>query len=386
MSLEFTIKAGSGQARLGELTTPHGPVPTPAFMPVGTAGTVKALGPDDLETTCSRMILANTYHLMIRPGHELIRRQGGLHRFMVWSRPILTDSGGFQVFSLAKLRRIDEKGVTFRSHLDGELIHLDPKRSVQIQEALGSDVMMCFDECPPYSATKAEVVRAVERTTRWAKASLEARRTGAALFGIVQGGVYPELRERSAAEITSLPLDGFALGGLSVGETKEELHRTMAEALPLLPPDKPRYLMGVGAPEDLVEGVWLGADMFDCVMPTRNARNGQAITRFGRLSIKNAAHAEETGPIDPECDCLTCRSFSRAYLRHLFLARELLVFRLLTIHNLTYYQELMSGLRRAVAAGTLEEFRTEFHRVRAGSGLNEESGGKTAVSQGGFNV
>jgi len=382
--LKFTITAADGRARLGELATPHGTVETPAFMPVGTAGTVKALGPDDLEATGSRMILANTYHLMLRPGHELIRRFGGLHRFMVWPRPILTDSGGFQVFSLAKLRRISEEGVTFRSHLDGELIHLDPQKAVEVQESLGSDIMMSFDECPPYGAAEAEVAQAVERTSRWAEKSLEARRTGAALFGIVQGGVYPELRERSAAEITSLPFEGFALGGLSVGEPKEELHRTMGSALPLLPADKPRYLMGVGAPEDLVEGVCLGADLFDCVMPTRNARNGQALTRFGSLSIKNAVHAEETGPIDPECDCLTCRSFSRAYLRHLYLARELLVFRLLTIHNLTYYQELMSGLRQAVVSGTLEEFRAEFHRERAGSGLNSESGGCKAASQGGF--
>ncbi len=362
MAFEFNILTTRKRARLGRIRTDHGTIQTPAFMPVGTQGTVKALGPDDLEATGSRMILANTYHLMLRPGHELVRRRGGLHEFMSWPHPILTDSGGFQVFSLAKLRRISDQGVSFRSHLDGSLQYLDPAESIAVQESLGSDVMMCFDECPPYPAEKSEVEAAVKRTGLWAEACLRARKTGAALFGIVQGGVHEDLRTMSAEHLTALPFEGFALGGLSVGESKEEMHRTMDFAIPLLPEGKPRYMMGVGGVEDLVEGVIMGADMFDCVMPTRNARNGQAITRFGRVVIKNRIYAEDDRPLDPDCGCYACRNFSRAYLRHLYQARELLAYRLLTIHNLTYYQELMSGLREAIASDSLVEFRTQFYQ------------------------
>ena len=380
MSFKFEIKATRQRARLGRITTPHGTIQTPAFMPVGTLGSVKAMGPDDLEATGSRMILANTYHLMLRPGAGLVRRRGGLHKFMAWPHPILTDSGGFQVFSLAKLREISDQGVSFRSHLDGSLERLDPARSIQVQESLGSDVMMCFDECPPYPADRKTVEAAVRRTSKWAEACLEARTTGAALFGIVQGGVHQDLREMSAQHLTALPFEGFALGGLSVGEPKEEMHRIMDMAIPLLPEGKPRYMMGVGGVEDLVEGAAMGADMFDCVMPTRNARNGQAITRFGRVVIKNKVYAEDEKPLDPECGCYACRNFSRAYLRHLYSSRELLAYRLLTIHNLTYYQELMSGIREAIEADSLEEFRAGFHRARsAGEEMDrKQSGGEAA--------
>ncbi len=351
------------------LTLPHGRVDTPAFMPVGTLGSVKAVDPEDLKATGTQIVLANTYHLMLRPGHEVVRKLGGLHRFMAWDGPILTDSGGFQVFSLAALRELSAEGVTFRSHLDGSEHFLSPGKAVEIQEALGADIIMCLDECPPHPASREEVRSAVERTTAWAMRCREASKSEAStLFGIVQGGVYPDLRALSAKQITALDFAGYAVGGLSVGETKTEMYAAMEHTLPLLPEDRPRYLMGVGAPEDFVEGVWRGADMFDCVMPTRNARNGQALTRFGKLVIKNSVHAEDAAPLDPECGCYCCRNFSRAYLRHLFNARELLGYRLLTIHNLYYYQELMSGLRTAVAEGRLSEFREAFYRDRGLSG------------------
>jgi queuine tRNA-ribosyltransferase len=343
-------------------------------MPVGTAGTVKALGPDDIAATDSRIILGNTYHLMLRPGHEVIQRLDGLHRFMAWPGPILIDSGGFQVFSLASLRELTDEGVSFRSHLDGSLHQLTPARAMEIQEALGADMMMCLDECPPYGAGREEVARAVDRTGRWAGACLQARRGDKALFGIVQGGVFDELRLRSVEQITALGLDGHALGGLSVGEPKAEMYRVMDLALPLLPEDKPRYLMGVGAPEDLVEGVVAGADLFDCVLPTRNARNGQALVPWGRINVRNAAHAEDERPLDEACGCYACRRFSRAYLRHLFLARELLVYRLLTIHNLTYIQGLMAGLRRAIETGELPSFREKFYRDRVVAASQDEAG------------
>lgn len=365
MSISFEITAKSGRARTGVLTTPHGRAQTPAFMAVGTVGTVKAAGPDDLKAAGCEIILGNTYHLLLRPGHELVERMGGLHKFIAWDRPILTDSGGFQVFSLARMRHLDDSGATFRSHIDGSLHTLTPEFAVRIQEALGSDIMMCFDECPPYPAERSEVAAAVDRTARWAEACQKAKtRETSALFGIIQGGVHYDLRRRSAAQITGLGFDGYALGGLSVGEPKAELQAMMDQCLDLLPEDRPRYLMGVGAPEDFVEGVLAGADMFDCVMPTRNARNGQALTRFGKVVIKNAKLAEDDSPLDPACGCYTCRTFSRAYLRHLYQAKELLVYRLLTVHNLTYYQELMSGLRQAVREGSLMEFREKFYGDR----------------------
>ncbi|MBW1713366.1 MAG: tRNA guanosine(34) transglycosylase Tgt [Deltaproteobacteria bacterium] len=381
MSLQFNISTSQGQARTGQIITPHGPVQTPAFMPVGTAGSVKALGPDDLKATGSQIILANTYHLMLRPGQEVIKKLGGLHRFLSWPGPILTDSGGFQVFSLSALRQIGPEGVTFRSHLDGQLWHLSPEKAIDIQEALGPDIMMCLDECPPYSATRSEVETAAERTFKWAvRGQAARRREDVSLFGIVQGGVFEDLRQASVQQITSLDLEGYALGGLSVGESREEMHRIAAQTLPLLPVDRPRYLMGLGRPEDLVEGVFSGADLFDCVMPTRNARNGQALTRFGRLVVRNAAWADDPRPLDPDCGCYTCRNFSRAYLRHLFLAKELLVYRLLTIHNVTYYQELMAGLGQAISSKSLPEFREAFYKNRETEGFKQNPSGAEAAA------
>lgn len=365
MAVTLTISGRDGRARTGVLSTPHGPVRTPAFMPVGTVGSVKSVTPAELEAAGVDMILGNTYHLYLRPGHELIKRMGGLHRFIGWNKPILTDSGGFQVFSLADLRRLDDRGATFQSHLDGSTHELGPEKAIEIQETLGADVIMCFDECPPADETKSVVARAVERTTAWARRCLEAKTGSAsALFGIVQGGVYEDLREQSAKELTALDFEGFALGGLAVGESKADLYRIMDHSLPLLPDGKARYLMGVGNVEDLVEGSWRGADMFDCVTPTRNARNGQAITRFGKLNMRNAVHAEDKNPLDEQCTCYTCRTFSRAYVRHLFQTKELLGYRLLTVHNLHYYQELMADLRRAIGSGTVDEFREEFYALR----------------------
>lgn len=365
MGLEFNIIATDGRARRGTLDLPHGRVETPVFMPVGTVGSVKAVDPEDLKSLGARMILGNTYHLMLRPGSELVHRLGGLHRFVGWDGPMLTDSGGFQVFSLAALRNFKPDGVTFRSHIDGSLYELTCARAMEIQRQLGADVIMCLDECPALPSTKDQVASAVARTTDWARRCRDEHIDGDSnLFGIVQGGIHADLRQASARALTDIGFAGYALGGLSVGETKEEMYRVMDFGLPMLPEDKPRYIMGVGAPEDLVEGVWHGCDMFDCVMPTRNARNGQVLTRFGRLVLKNAAWREDELPLDPDCGCYTCRTFSRAYLRHLFQARELLVYRLLTIHNLYYYQELMAGLRSAVAEGRLADFRESFYRAR----------------------
>ena len=365
MGVTFKITAACHQARRGVLETPHGPVQTPVFMPVGSSGSVKAVDPEDLAGLGCRLILGNTYHLLLRPGHETIRRLGGLHSFMAWPGAILTDSGGFQVFSLAGLRRIDDDGVSFRSHINGDLWRLTPERAVEIQEALGADVIMCLDECPPASASRQEVAAAVERTARWAERCQRAQQGQAqALFGIVQGGIFADLRSESVRAITALDFAGYAIGGLSVGEEKQLTHRVMAETLPLLPADKPRYLMGIGSPEDLVEAVFLGADMFDCVMPTRNARNGQIFTSLGNLNLRNSRYAEDARPLDPECDCYTCTRFSRAYLRHLLLARELLVYRLITIHNLSFYQRLMTDLGQAISSDSLSDFRRAFYRTR----------------------
>jgi len=364
-AIEFRLIKKDGEARLGSLTTLRGTIETPIFMPVGTQATVKAMTPEELKTIGAQIILANTYHLYIRPGHELVQRLGGLHRFMNWDRPILTDSGGFQVFSLNDLRKISEEGVKFQSHLDGSYHFISPEDAIAIQEALGSDIAMCFDECTPYPATHDYARRSMEMTTRWARRCKEAKtRDDQALFGIVQGGMYRDLRERSAAELREIGFDGYAVGGLSVGEEKEIMHEVLEYASPLLPQDRPRYVMGIGAPEDLIEAIWHGFDMFDCVMPTRNARNGMLFTSFGRVNIKGAAYAEDAGPLDPECDCYVCRTYSRAYLRHLYRSGEILSSRLNTYHNLYYYLSLMAKARAAIAEGRFAAFRREFYAKR----------------------
>jgi queuine tRNA-ribosyltransferase len=357
--------APSGRARRGRLTTPHGTVETPAFMPVGTAAAVKAVTPAELRILGAEIILTNAYHLYLRPGHRLIAELGGVHRFMGWPGPILTDSGGFQVFSLAKLRAIDDDGVTFRSHLDGSEHRFTPELAINIQEALGVDVAMVLDECLPYPCTEERARTAWTRTLQWAARSRPARsRPEMALFGIVQGGVWPALRRRSAADLVEIGFDGYAIGGLCVGEPKAQTWEAVDEAVAVLPDGSPRYLMGVGLPEDLVEGVWQGADLFDCVMPTRHARTGWLFTRAGRILIKHARYANDAAPIDESCGCETCRTYSRAYLRHLFLANEPLAARLHTVHNLYYYLSLMRQLREAIEAGRLAEYRKDFYRMR----------------------
>ncbi len=355
-------------ARCGRLSLPHGQVDTPTFMPVGTAGSVKAMTPEELVGMNTQMILANTYHLYLRPGHEVIGRLGGLHRFMHWDRPILTDSGGFQAFSLGDLSRITDDGVVFKSHLDGSAHTFTPEKVVDIQVALGVDVAMVLDECAPYPAKEAEVARSVARTTAWAARSLEARGDHAiALFGIVQGGTLVEQRIASADALVEMPFDGFAIGGLSVGEPKELMWAMTEVTVPRLPADKPRYLMGVGTPEDLLEGVARGVDMFDCVLPSRTARNGLLFTSRGRLVIKHARFQRDDRPLDEACSCYTCRNYSRAYLRHLYQAREILAARLNTWHNLHFYQHLMARARRAIAFGRFAEFKRDFQeRFQAG--------------------
>ena len=356
--ISFQLIARDGAARAGLLTTPHGPVETPVFMPVGTVGSVKAVGPDDLEALGARMVLGNTYHLMLRPGSELVARLGGLHRFMAWPRGILTDSGGFQVFSLTERRKLTEEGVTFRSHIDGSPHALTPERAIAIQEQLGTDVAMAFDECPPADASRAYLEESLARTHRWARRCKEAWHPDgpSALFGIVQGALDRELRRRSVEEICALDLPGYALGGFSVGETPPEMHEGVAFSAPLLPADRPRYLMGVGMPDDMLHAVAAGIDMMDCVLPTRCARNGLLFTSRGRVVIRNRACAEDEAPVDPACRCYTCRTFSRAYLRHLFQAKELLCYRLNTIHNLTYFVSLMAGAREAIREGRFEAY------------------------------
>jgi queuine tRNA-ribosyltransferase len=369
--LRFDVHAVDGGARAGTVTTRHGSFRTPAFMPVGTQATVKAVTPAELESLGAEIILGNAYHLWVRPGHERIARLGGLHRFMGWSRPILTDSGGFQVMSLAALRDVRDEGVHFRSHLDGAALFLSPEECIRIQRALGSDIMMALDECPTLPAPREVVEAAVERTTRWAERCLgEWRADDAALFGIVQGGTDLELRERSLRAITALPFSGYALGGLSVGEDTASMLRAVEACAPELPEAAPRYLMGVGRPEDLVEAVWRGMDMFDCVLPTRNARNGGLLTKTGSLSIKRAEFADDPRPIEEGCGCETCRHFSRAYLRHLYMAGEILSSRLNTVHNLQHVLDLMRGMREAISAGRLASFRDEFW---AGRGRRPEA-------------
>jgi queuine tRNA-ribosyltransferase len=357
MSLRFRVVARSGKARAGILETPRGTIETPIFMPVGTAGTVKGLTVSELTAPPldAPVILGNTYHLYLRPGLDVVRAHGSLHAMIGWDRPILTDSGGFQVFSLGDLARIDDDGVTFRSHIDGSAHRLTPERSMEIQATLGSDIAMAFDQCPPGDAPRAAVLAAMGRTTAWARRCLEVPRVrGQALFGILQGGTDLELRRRHLDEIGRLPFDGLALGGFSVGEPIEAMAETLHACAHELPDDRPRYLMGVGTPDDIRRAVAAGVDMFDCVMPTRNARNGQLFTSEGKLVISHAKHRMDTGPVDPECPCETCARHSRAYLRHLFLAREILYSRLATLHNLTYYLRLVRKLRAEIVDGSLD--------------------------------
>lgn len=349
-------------ARLGILHTPHGLIETPIFMPVGTQATVKSMTPEELEEIEAQIILSNTYHLYLRPGHNLIKEAGGLHKFMNWDRPILTDSGGFQVFSLGSLRKITEEGVEFRSHHDGSKHFISPEKAIEIQTALGSDIMMAFDECAPYPADKAYVKKSLERTTRWLKRCNEAHKNTEkqALFGIVQGGMYKDLREQSAKEITSIDLPGYAIGGLSVGEPKDIMYEVLDYTVPLLPKDKPRYLMGVGSPDDLIEGVIRGIDMFDCVLPTRIARNGTAMTSHGKVVVRNATYQKDFTALDEECDCYTCKNYTKAYIRHLIKTNEILGARLLTIHNLRFLLNLMKNVRQAIMEDRLMDFRNEF--------------------------
>lgn len=345
-------------ARAGRWVTPHGTVETPAFMPVGTLATVKGLLPAQLRESGARMVLANTYHLALRPGAEVVQSLGGLHQFMDWDGPILTDSGGFQVFSLAKLRQLTDEKAVFRSHIDGSLLELSPEKAIEIQEQLGADVMMCLDECPPSGESREKILAAVERTTLWAKRCQEAKkRSDQALFGIVQGGVHADLRVRSAESLLRLDFPGYAVGGLSVGEPPEVMYRTLEFTVPVLPPEKPRYLMGVGRPHDILESVCRGIDLFDCVMPTRNGRNAMAFTSRGPVKLRNAIHQRDPSPLDPECGCIACQRYSRAYLRHLFVAGEMLGPILVSLHNLTHYQTLVRELRKAIIAGNAAEFR-----------------------------
>ncbi|WP_341938721.1 tRNA guanosine(34) transglycosylase Tgt [Marinimicrobium sp. C2-29] len=362
--MEFELDSQQGEARRGRLRFPRGTVETPAFMPVGTYGTVKGMLPRDIEEIGAQIILGNTFHLMLRPGTEVIKAHGDLHDFMQWQGPILTDSGGFQVFSLGKMRKITEKGVAFRSPIDGSAVFLGPEEAMQVQRDLGSDIVMIFDECTPYPATESEARQSMELSLRWAARSKTAHGDSpSALFGIVQGGMYESLRRESLAGLVDIGFDGYAIGGLSVGEPKEDMLRVLSEIAPEMPQDKPRYLMGVGKPADLVEGVRRGVDMFDCVMPTRNARNGHLFTHEGVIKIRNARHRQDTGPLDAHCDCYTCQHFSRGYLHHLDKCGEILGAQLATIHNLRYYQNLMAGLRRALEESRLDEFVAEFYQA-----------------------
>jgi queuine tRNA-ribosyltransferase len=363
----YRVTARDGRARGGVISTPRGEIRTPAFMPVGTAATVKAMLPENVRATGADILLGNTYHLMLRPGAERVARMGGLHRFMNWDRPILTDSGGFQVMSLAELRKLTEKGVTFRSHVDGARHELTPERSMEIQRLLGSDIVMCFDECPALPAEPAQVAKSMRLSMRWAERSREAfgDRPGHALFGIQQGGVTEELRAESAEALRAIGFDGYAIGGLAVGEGQEAMFGVLDYAPAMLPEDRPRYLMGVGKPDDIVGAVVRGVDMMDCVLPSRSGRTGQAFTRHGVVNIKNARHQDDPRPLDEACSCPACRGYSRAYLHHVYRSREIISSMLLTWHNLHYYQELMEGLRGAIAGGRLAAFEAEFHAARA---------------------
>ena len=366
--MNFTVEKQSttSRARAGILGTAHGTIKTPVFMPVGTLGSVKSVTPEELEQAGAQIILGNTYHLNLRPGCDVIDQFKGLHRFMNWRKPILTDSGGFQVFSLAKLARISDEGVVFQSHIDGARHMLTPEKVVQIQNCLGSDIMMCLDQCIQHPAGREETIAALEVTSRWAarsKSAWESSRDGRqTLFGIVQGGMYADLRQRSARELVEMDFQGYAIGGLSVGEPQTIMLEMADITLPLLPDDKPKYIMGVGTPPDLVELVHRGADMFDCVLPTRNARNGQVFTRSGTLNLRNARYREDVRPLEENCDCFTCSRYSRAYLRHLLIAKELLSYRLFTIHNLHYFVNFARQMRRAILADAFDDFRMQFYR------------------------
>ncbi len=363
--MQFDLLATDGKARRGRLSFPRGAVETPAFMPVGTYGTVKGMLPRDIEAIGAHIILGNTFHLWLRPGTEVIREHGDLHDFTQWQGPILTDSGGFQVFSLGAMRKIKEEGVTFASPVDGSKVFMSPEVSMQVQRELGSDIVMIFDECTPYPATHEEAKRSMELSLRWAKRSKDAHGDNpSALFGIVQGGMYEDLRAQSLAGLEEIGFDGYAIGGLSVGEPKDEMIKVLNYLPAQLPADKPRYLMGVGKPEDIVEAVRRGVDMFDCVMPTRNARNGHLFTDTGVIKIRNAKHRHDTGPLDAACDCYTCKNFSRAYLHHLDKCGEMLGSMLNTIHNLRHYQRLMAGLREAIQQGRLSAFVADFYAQR----------------------
>ena len=364
---EFSLNATDGSARTGVIHTPRGEIRTPAFMPVGTAGTVKAMLPESVRATGADILLGNTYHLMLRPGAERVAALGGLHAFMNWARPILTDSGGFQVMSLAGLRKLTEEGVTFKSHIDGSKHALTPERSMEIQRLLGSDIVMCFDECPALPASEEDVAESMRLSMRWAARSKEAfgNRPGHALFGIMQGGVTPHLREESAKALCEIGFDGYAIGGLAVGEGQEAMFGVLDYAPGFLPEDKPRYLMGVGKPDDIVGAVKRGVDMMDCVLPSRSGRTGQAFTRRGVVNIKNARHADDPRPLDETCACPACRNYSRAYLHHVFRAQEMISGMLLTWHNLHYYQELMTEMRAAISEGRFADWEVAFHADRA---------------------
>lgn len=360
MAISFTVVAQCPvtKARAGVLTTPHGQINTPVFMPVGTLGTVKAMTPEELAEINAQIVLANTYHLYLRPGHELVAEAGGLHRFMNWQRPILTDSGGFQVFSLGDMTKIDADGVVFRSHLDGSSHYFTPEKVMEIEAALGADIIMAFDQCPPWPSSREFVEQAVERTTRWARRCKEAQLNPSrqALFGIMQGGSFPDLRRRSAEALVEMDFPGYAIGGLSVGEPKEVMYAVLSQCVDFLPADKPRYLMGVGSEDYLLTGVWFGVDMFDCVLPTRIARNGTAMTSQGRVTVRNSAFARDFGPLDPNCSCSVCANYSRAYIRHLVKSNEILGHRLLTYHNLYYLLKLMEGARQAIIEGNFVQY------------------------------
>jgi len=373
--LSFALLHHDGAARLGQIATRHGVIDTPVFMPVGTLASVKSLTTAQLSALSTQhsalakpqIILNNTYHLMLRPGVELIEKLGGVHKFMSWDGAVLSDSGGFQVFSLATIRKIREEGVEFRSHIDGSAHFLSPERSIDIQQRLGVDIAMAFDECPAYGLSHEETERSMELTHRWARRSLAARNSNSALFGIVQGGVFHDLRKRSAEEICAMDWDGIAIGGVAVGESKQEMLDIMSFTAPLLPADKPRYLMGVGTPEDLLDGVAAGIDMFDCVMPTRNARNGSLFTSHGKIAIKNARFADDPRPLDPNCSCVTCTTVSRAYLRHLYVNDEIAAMVYNTIHNVSFYLDLMRGIRQAIASNSFGSFRDSFlSRISSG--------------------
>jgi queuine tRNA-ribosyltransferase len=364
LPVTYEIYSKDGKARTGKITTPHGEVETPVFMPVGTQATVKTMTPEELEAIGSEIILGNTYHLFLRPGDDLVAKFGGLHKFMNWKKPILTDSGGFQVFSLGAIRKIEEEGVEFRSHIDGSKQFISPEKSIHIQNNLGSDIVMLFDECPPGMSTKEYLIPSIERTTRWAKRCIEAhqRPDEQGLFAIVQGGIYEDLRDKSRQELMEMDEDfsGYAIGGLAVGEPREDMYRILDYIVEKLPEDKPRYLMGVGEPVDMLEAVEAGVDMMDCVQPTRIGRHGTVFTKYGRLVIKNACYAEDPRPLDDGCDCYVCRNYTRGYIRHLFKSQEILGARLTTYHNLYFLIKMMKDAREAIKDGRFKEFKDEF--------------------------